>query len=102
MKSKKRSLETTISFKGKLLSAVTVSGLAEIVGKSRDTILRYEREGTFPIAPFKLGAVRYYPTSLAERLKPLVARLPGNTRPPAELVAEIALAFKEEVQKCQK
>lgn len=99
---RKRSNETLISFKGSLFSAVTVSGLAEIVGKSRDTILRYEREGVFPVAPFKRGTYRYYPKALAVRLKPLVERLPRNTRPSADLLAEIALAFKEETQKCQK
>lgn len=96
-----RSLETTIKYKDKLFSAVTVSGLARILGKSRNTILRYERTGVFPIAPFKLGVNRYYPKALALRLRPLVNRLPQHTKPSAELLAEIALAFKEETLKCQ-
>lgn len=96
-----RNLESLISYKGKAFTAVTVSGLANIVGKSRDTILRYERTGVFPMAPFRLGVFRYYPKSLAIRLRPLVARIPGHTKPSAELLAEISLAFKEEVAKCQ-
>ena len=97
----KRTLETTISYKGKLFKAVTTKGLARIVGKSKDSILRYERTGVFPVAPFKLGTYRYYPKALAERLVPLVSKLPGNTKPSAELLAEIALAFREETLKCQ-
>lgn len=89
--------QTILRIKGVgIVDVVTVTGLARIIGKSRDTVLRYERTDVFPMAPIMVGTKRYYPLSLARRLVPLVARLPGNKKPDAELVVEINRLFKEE------
>ena len=86
-----------------IVDVVTVAGLAKIIGKSKNTILRYEKSDVFPMAPIMVGAKRYYPLSLARRLVPLVERLPGNRKPDAELIVEINKLFKEEKNKllCQ-
>lgn len=97
-----KNLSLRLNVNGVLVDAVTITGLARIVGKSRNTILRYERTGVFPPAPLVVGTYRYYPISLANKLKPLVLRLPPNTKPDAELIAEINKLFKEEVQKYAK
>ena len=89
--------QTILRIKGVgIVDVVTVTGLARIIGKSRDTVLRYERTDVFPMAPILVGTKRYYPLSLARRLVPLVARLPGNKKPDAELIVEINRLFKEE------
>lgn len=89
--------QTILRIKGVgIVDVVTVTGLARIIGKSRDTVLRYERTDVFPMAPILVGTKRYYPLSLARRLVPLVARLPGNRKPDAELIVEINRLFKEE------
>lgn len=98
-RSKKRSLQTTLNVNGRLVEAVTITGLAKIVGKSRDTILRYERTEIFPPAPMMLGRFRYYPVSLAKRLAPIVAQLPPHKKPEPELLIEINKVFKEEREK---
>lgn len=97
-------VQTTLRIKGVgIVDVVTIVGLARIIGKSRDSILRYEKSDVFPMAPIMVGAKRYYPLSLARRLVPLVARLPGNRKPDAELIVEINKLFKEEKNKllCQ-
>lgn len=88
---------------GGLIRVVTLSGLAKIVGKSKSSLLRYERTDVFPLAPIMKGNNRYYPISLAKRLVPLVAKLPSYKKPDAELIAQINLVFKEERDKliCQ-
>lgn len=92
-----RHIHTTLRVKGVgIVEVVTVTGLARIIGKSRDTVLRYERTDVFPMAPIMVGAKRYYPLSLAKRLVSLVAQLPGNKKPSAELIVEINRLFKEE------
>lgn len=96
--------ELTLYIKGGgLVRVVTLSGLAKIVGKSKSSLLRYERTDVFPLAPIKKGNNRYYPVSLAKRLAPLVAELPSYKKPDAELIAKINLVFKEERDKllCQ-
>lgn len=96
--------QTTLMVRGVgVVCVVTVTGLARIIGKSRDTVLRYERTDVFPMAPIMVGAKRYYPLSLARRLVPLVARLPSNKKPDAEVIVEINRLFKEEKNKllCQ-
>lgn len=98
-------IQTTLHIKGVgLVEVVTVTGLAHIIGKSRNTVLRYEHQDVFPLAPIMVGSNRYYPLSLAKRLVPLVAKLPGNRKPDAEVLVEIDRLFKEEKQKliCQK
>lgn len=92
-----RHIQTTLRIKGVgIIDVVTVTGLARMIGKSRDTVLRYERTDVFPMAPIMVGAKRYYPLSLARRLVPLVARFPINRKPDAEIVVEINRLFKEE------
>lgn len=78
------------------MEVVSVMGLSRIIGKSRDTILRYERNGVFPEAPILKNNLRFYPVSLAKRLVPLVSRLPLHTRPEPSLIIEINKLFKEE------
>lgn len=98
-------IQTTLHIKGVgLVEVVTVTGLARIIGKSRNTVLRYEQQDVFPLAPIMVGTIRYYPLSLAKRLIPLVAKLPGNRKPDAELLVEIDRLFKDEKSKllCQK
>lgn len=99
-----RHVQTTLHVKGVgLVEVVTVQGLAKIVGKSRDSILRYERANVLPLAPIMVDSKRYYPLSLARNLAPLIARIPGNRKPDAELIVEINRLFKEEKNKllCQ-
>lgn len=81
------------------MEVVTISGLAEIVGKSRKTILRYEQTGVFPPALFTMKNYRYYSVTLAKKLAPLVNKLPLHKKPDAELLAEIARTFNEERSK---
>lgn len=98
-------IQTALHIKGVgIVEAVTVTGLARIIGKSRNTILRYEQSGVFPLAPIMVGVNRYYPLSLAKKLVPIVAKLPGNRKPDAEVLVEIDRLFKEEKSKllCQK
>ena len=82
---------------GKLIKAVTIEGLARIVGKSKDSILRYERLEVFPPAPLLVGErnVRYYPVDLAKKLVPLVAKIPSYKRADSSLIFEISKCFKE-------
>lgn len=98
-KRRSRSLQRTLNVKGKLVESVTILGLAKIIGKSRDSIERYEKNDVFPQAPLMIGRVRYYPLSLARKLVPLVERLPRHKKPDAALIAEINKLFKEERDK---
>lgn len=95
---------TTLHIKGVgIVEVVTVAGLASIVGKSRGTILRYEKINVLPLAPILVGTRRYYPISLAKRLAPIVAKLPSNKKPDANTLVEIDRLFKDEKNKliCQ-
>lgn len=86
-----------------MVEVVSISGLAKIINRSRDTILRYERTDVFPLAPILKGNYRYYPISLAKRLVPLVNKIPRNKKVDAIVLAEICKLFKEEKDKlCQK
>lgn len=92
--------QTTLRIKGVgLVEVVTITGLAHIIGKSRTTILRYEREEIFPSAPIVVMRHRYYPLTLAKRLVPLVMKIPGYKKPDVELIVEINKVFKEEKSK---
>lgn len=85
-----------------LVEVVTVEGLARIIGKSRNTVLRYERQGVFPPAFIRVGDRRYYPLSLAKGLVSVVSQLPTNRKPDANLIVEINRLFKSEKDKlCQ-
>lgn len=89
--------------RGVLIEAHSVTGLARIVGKSRDTILRYEEKGIFPPAPIMFGVVRYYPDDLCKELIPLVKKIPTNKVISAKLIAEIHKLFKTQKEKlCQR
>lgn len=96
-------VQTIIAVKGVgLVDVVTVTGLANIINKSRNSVLRYEKLGVFPMAPIMLGSKRYYPISLARKLAPIVSKFPGHKRPDDELIVEIDRLFKEEKDKlCQ-
>lgn len=99
-----RHIQTTLHIKGVgLVEVVTVTGLARIIGKSRNTVLRYEQSDVFPMAPITVGNNRYYPLTLARRLVPLVKKIPNGRKPDAELLVEINKLFKEERSKllCQ-
>lgn len=89
----------TLNVNGRLVTAVTIAGLASIVGKSRNTILRYERLGVFPPAPLRVGNYRYYSVTLAKNLAPLVHQLPLHKKPEAEIIAKINKLFSEERSK---
>ena len=97
-----KNLSIRLNVNGVLVDAVTITGLGRIVGKSRNTLLRYERIGVFPPAPLVVGTYRYYPISLVKSLAPIVEELPLNTKPSAEVLAKINLVFKQEVQKYAK
>ena len=88
--------EKTLNIGGEPIKMVTVMGLAQIVGKSRRTIQRYEEVGIFPPAPIIYKDRRYYSLALAHKLRPLVMLIPGNKKPPAELLTEINKLFNEE------
>lgn len=80
----------------RLVECCSVKGLADILGKSRDSVSRYEELEYFPEAPLRVGTYRYYPVSLAKRLKPIVAKFPPNRPPSAELLVEVNKVFNEE------
>lgn len=86
---------TVVRYKGELLEVCTIAGLSEIIGKSTHSIRRYEREGIFPPAPFKIKDVRYYPTSLAVKLKEIVADFPSYMKVDQNVVATIHKLFKD-------
>ena len=95
----RRTLTKRFSFQGRIVECTTVQGLDDIVGKSKDSILRYEELGVFPQAPLVYGNIRYYPLSLCERLRPLVAQFKSNKSPDAELRRQVTVVFNEEKQK---
>jgi hypothetical protein len=91
--------QTTLNVHGVIITAVTIAGLAEIIGKSTDTIRRYEKTDIFPVAPLMLGRVRYYPLSLARKLAVVVEKFRGNKKPDSVLVTEIINLFNAEREK---
>ena len=87
---------------GKVIEATTIKGLADILGKSKDAVARYEELGYFPQALLTLGGYRYYPLTLCNRLKPIVQKFPPNRPPSAELRVQITQIFNDERNKlCQ-
>lgn len=94
-----RSKSTTVRINNRLVTVVTIAGLSEIIGKSKDTILRYERQEIFPQAPFKFGNVRYYPVSLATALKRVVQEIINGKPINPDVVVKINQLFKEERSK---
>lgn len=87
-----------------MVEAVTVAGLARMAGKSKNTLMRYERKDILPLAPLKVGNRRYYPVSLAARLVPLLQSFPVNQKPDPDAIVQINRLFKEEKEKllCRK
>lgn len=101
--SKRRALTKRFKINGLVVECTTAQGLADIVGKSKDSILRYEELGIIPDAPLRVKNIRYYPLSLCERLKPIVDQFKSNRPPSAELQVQVTLIFNDEKQKllCQ-
>lgn len=98
----KRNKKSRLQVNGVLVEAVTVAGLGEIIGRSRDTILRYERNGTFPPAPLICNGYRYYPVPFAYELAKLVKKMPLSKAPDAKTVVSINKLFKKEKDKYAK
>ena len=94
-----KGLRNVLQVNGMMVEVVSISGLAKIIGRSRDAILRYERVDIFPLAPIMKGRYRYYPISLAEKLVPLVNKIPKNRKPDSTTLVEISKLFKEEKEK---
>ena len=92
-------MKTVLQVNGVMVEVVSISGLAKIIGRSRDTILRYERTDVFPLAPILKGNYRYYPISLARKLVPLVNKIPRNKKVDITVLTEISKLFKEEKDK---
>lgn len=103
MSNRKRNLVKRLSVNGNIIDATTIKGLADIVGKSRDSISRYEELGYIPSAPIVFKSYRYYPLTLCHRLKPIIQKFPPNRPPDAELLVCINQIFNDERSKlCQK
>lgn len=100
---KKSRTQTILNIRGVgIVEVVTLAGLSKIIGKSRSSILRYESTGLFLEAPILDNSIRYYPLTLAKRLKPLVGKIPQHKKPDVELIVEINKIFKEEkIKLCQ-
>ena len=96
MSRKRRSKKATLHIAGRVVTATTIAGLAEAVGKSTDTIRRYERMDIFPTAPLKAGEVRYYPMRLVEALVPIVKKFGPGRKPDPDLIVEINQLFSKE------
>lgn len=95
----KRNHEKLIKVNGVIVKATTISGLADIVGRSRVTLLRWERDGIMPSAPLYIGSYRYYPILFSKEFSKLVKDIPTNRPPSADVQARINLLFNEEKQK---
>lgn len=93
---KRRDQSKMFNVNGHVVKCTTVQGLGLAVGRSRDTILLYHREGIFPDPPLKKGQVRYYTLSLVEKLIPLVKRLYVKHVMDHDVRAEIHKAFEQE------
>lgn len=88
-----------VKISGKIVEVTTISGLAEIVGRTRPTILRWEKDDILPPAPFTLGRYRYYPLSYCKEVAKIVAQFSGNRTPDASLVTQLNKLYKEEIAK---
>lgn len=88
-----------VTIAGKLVDVVTVVDFAREVGKSVSTIKRYERQEILPGAVLYIDDVRYYPVNFVRKIAPLIAKIPGNVKCPAELRVELNRLFAEERSK---
>ena len=95
---RKRDCSLRLKVNDKLVEAVSAEGLCRIIGKTKQTLMRYESVGIFPLAPIIYGKMnsRYYPISLAKRLVPLVRAIPLNRKIASELQFKIHKLFKDE------
>lgn len=84
---------------GKVVEVTSVSGLAMIVGRSRATILRWEKEEVFPPAPIILGTYRYYPLGYCSDAAKIVKDFQTNKAPRPELITRLNKLYKEEIEK---
>lgn len=96
-----RKCKVTLSINGKIEEVVSVTGLSRIVGKSTDTLRRYEREGIFPQAPIYIKGCRYYPVTFAKKLSELVSEIPNGKKLGEELQDQITTLFAKEKERCQ-
>lgn len=99
MPKKVRSKRLLLSVSGRVVEAVTIKGLANILGKSTNCIRSYETKGIFPPAPLYSGRYRCYPVKFAQELALLVKEFPPNRPPDAELITRVTKLFKEEKNK---
>lgn len=98
----KRNLVKRLKVNGRLIEATTIKGFADILGKSKDAVARYEELSYFPPALLTLGSYRYYPLTLCNRIKPIVQKFPPNRPPSAELLVQINQIYNDERNKlCQ-
>ena len=84
---------------GQVIEVTSVSGFAYMGGKSVCTIKRYERQEILPGAVLYIDDVRYYPVNFVRKIAPLIAKIPGNVKCPAELRVELNRLFAEERSK---
>ena len=94
-----KNMSKKIKLSNKVVEVTTISGLAAIVGKSRPTILRWEKDEIFPPAPITLGNYRYYPISYCKNVTKIVSNFPPNKSPSADLIVQLNKLYKEEIEK---
>ena len=95
----KRTLSKRLMVAGNLVEVISVSAYAAIIGRTRLTVIGYERDGKFPPAPISYKGVRYYTESLAYRIKPIVRKFPQCLKIPDRLQVAINIVYREEREK---
>lgn len=94
-----RDMSKKIRVGGNIVEVTTICGMAKIIGRSRSTVLRWERKGLFPPAPFRVKNYRYYPIALCKEVAKLVHKFKPNKTPSAELITQVNKLYKEEIDK---
>ena len=94
-----RRVEKRFRIGGILVVATTAAGLANLINKSKDSVLRYEKTGILPPAPIIYRGRRYYPLSLCSKLAEIIKEFPPNKPPSAELIQKITILFNTEKSK---
>ena len=94
-----KKMSKKVKIGGKVVEVTSVSGLAEIVGRSRATILRWEKDEVFPPAPIILGTYKYYPISYCSEVAKIVKDFQPNKAPRPELITRLNKLYKEEIEK---
>ena len=95
---KGRSKQKTFTVNGKIVKAVSIAGLAEYLGKSKDTLLRYEKKDFLPPSPLLVKGCRYYPLSMLQELRNYVDTFPSNRPPSPEVITGINKLFKQTIE----